>query len=252
MFDIQIDLQNWQLITSVVFVFLAAIVRGFAGFGFSALSITMLSLIVAPKETVPVIFILEIVASIHLLPGAFGHIDRKFLFPLILGVTISTPLGVTLLAHLSEEAMRLLLYPMVMVITILLLMGVKQKQSQPILPYIGGLAAGFANGAAAIGGLPVVLMMLYIGMSATTLRATLIAFFAFTDVYGLAWAGQQSLLTTQVLSLALIFVLPMVSGIAVGSLLFKRANNADFRWLALSLLLVVSGLGLIRSLMAMF
>ncbi len=252
MFDFQVDLQSWQLITSVVFVFLAAIVRGFTGFGFSALVVTMLSLIVAPKEIVPVIFILEIVASIHLLPGAIGHIDRKFLFPLILGVTISTPVGVTLLALLSDQAMRLLLYPVVMVITILLLMGVKQKQPQPVLPYIGGLAAGFANGAAAIGGLPVVLMLLYIGVSATALRATLIAFFAFTDGYGLLWAGQQSLMTAQVLSLALIYVLPMVSGIAVGSSLFKRASNADFRWLALTLLLVVSGLGLIRSLMAIF
>jgi len=251
-FDLYIDLQHWQLIAGIVFVFLASIVRGFTGFGFSALAVTTLSLITAPKEIVPVIFILEIIASLHLLPSTFGHVDKKFLFPLTLGVVICTPLGVLLLVHLSEESMRLILYPMVMIIAILLSMGGKQKRPQPALPYIGGLVSGFANGAAAIGGLPVVLLMLYVGVSATALRATLIAFFAFTDIYGLAWAGHQSLLTDQVLSLVVIFVFPMVLGIAMGSAFFKRTSNADFRWLTLSLLIAVSGLGLIRSAVTIF
>ena len=55
---------------SVVCIFLAAIVRGYSGFGFSLLSITALSLALPPAEIVPSIFMLEIAASLHLLPGS--------------------------------------------------------------------------------------------------------------------------------------------------------------------------------------
>ena len=49
-------------------VFLAAIVRGYSGFGFSLLAITSLSLIFSPAQVIPAIFMLEIAASLHMLP----------------------------------------------------------------------------------------------------------------------------------------------------------------------------------------
>ena len=50
-------------------IFLAAIVRGYSGFGFSLLTITALSLLMAPAQVIPAIFLLEIAASLHLLPS---------------------------------------------------------------------------------------------------------------------------------------------------------------------------------------
>jgi len=46
---------------AIVIIFLAAIVRGFSGFGFSLLAITALSLIYTPAEIVPSIFIVNLV-----------------------------------------------------------------------------------------------------------------------------------------------------------------------------------------------
>src|SRR5919109_1284033 len=79
---------DWQVLAlSSAAIFLAAIVRGFSGFGFSLLSITAIALILPVKQIVPSIFLLEIAASINLLPGiGRASIIFFFLFTDTLGV----------------------------------------------------------------------------------------------------------------------------------------------------------------------
>src|SRR6185312_16834223 len=64
----------WVTAYSIACVFGAAIVRGYSGFGFSLLAITALSLALPPAEIVPSIFMLEIAASLHLLPSIWRDI----------------------------------------------------------------------------------------------------------------------------------------------------------------------------------
>ena len=244
----QLTLPLWQIMLALVLIFGAAILRGFSGFGFSALTVTSLALFMDPKLVVPVIFLLEIVASIHLLPSVMRQIDRKLLLQLGIGMAICTPLGVWLLAHLPASQTRLVICLLVLAIALLLLMGIEQKKPIKGLPLATGFISGAANGAAAIGGLPVVLMMLYSGMSAIATRATLVAYFIITDIYAMLWVGHQDLLTNEVVVLGLIFLIPMASGIALDSWLFNRSSQGNFRKLALVLLLTVSSIGLMRSL----
>jgi len=247
MFDLQLSLSLWQLVPALAIIFGAAVLRGYSGFGFSSLTVTSLALFISPKLVVPAIFMLEIAASIHLLPGVFRQIDRRLLGQLLIGTAICTPIGVWLLAHLPEAHTRLMICLMVLVIALLLLTGIEQKKPQPRLPLLTGFVSGLANGAAAIGGLPVVLMMLYTKMSAVSTRATLVAFFALTDIYALLWSGHQDLLTGEVVNLGVLFLIPMVLGISLGSYLFKRSSQKSFRHLALVLLISVSVIGLARS-----
>ena len=50
-------------------IFLASFVRGFSGFGFSASSVSLLSFVMPPKEIVPIILLLEIIASFLMFPS---------------------------------------------------------------------------------------------------------------------------------------------------------------------------------------
>lgn len=243
------NLPLWQLLSAALIIFAAAILRGFSGFGFSALTVTSLALFMPPKLVVPIIFLLEIVASIHLLPGVLKQIDRRLLGQLSIGMMLFTPLGVWLLAHLPASQTRLVICLLVLAIALLLLLGIKQKTANPRLPLITGCISGAVNGAAAIGGLPVVLMMLYSGLSAVATRATLVAYFIITDLYAMAWIGHQDLLSDEVIQLSLLAIIPMTLGISLGSWLFKRSSQGNFRSLALILLLSVSSIGLLRSLL---
>ena len=67
------------------FIFLAAIVRGYSGFGFSLLAITALSLIFAPAQVIPAIFMLEIAASLHMLPSIWRDVHWRSLAVLLTG-----------------------------------------------------------------------------------------------------------------------------------------------------------------------
>ena len=94
---------------SLLIVFLAAIVRGFSGFGFSLLAISALSLIYPPQQIFPAIFLMEIAASLHLLPSVWRHVHWRSLAPLLAGAIIGTPIGVWFLSTLPAPPMQLAL-----------------------------------------------------------------------------------------------------------------------------------------------
>ena len=59
--SIDLGLIEFTFFCSVIL--FASIVRGFSGFGFSASSVSLLSFILPAKEIVPIILLLEIIAS---------------------------------------------------------------------------------------------------------------------------------------------------------------------------------------------
>ena len=91
---------------ATICVFLAAMVRGYSGFGFSLLTVTALSLVLPPAEIVPSIFMLEVAASIHLLPGIWKDIHWRSIGPLLVGCLVGTPFGVWFLANVPPRPCR--------------------------------------------------------------------------------------------------------------------------------------------------
>src|SRR5277367_6706425 len=88
-------------------IFFAAIVRGYSGFGFAMMAITSLSLLLPPVEIVPSIFLLEVAASVHLLPHVWRDIHWRALLWLFLGACLGTPFGVYALAHAPAAPLTL-------------------------------------------------------------------------------------------------------------------------------------------------
>src|SRR6185295_13717693 len=91
---------DWEVLAlSSAAIFLAAIVRGFSGFGFSLLSITAISLVMPAREIVPSIFLLEVAASLNLIPSIWREIDWRSLRWLLLGYIVALPFGVHMLKN---------------------------------------------------------------------------------------------------------------------------------------------------------
>src|SRR5882672_4242667 len=124
---------------SITCVFLAAIVRGYSGFGFSLLTVTALSLVLPPAEVVPSIFMLEIAASTHLLPGIWKDIHWRSIGPLLAGCLAGTPFGVWFLAHVPAAPLQVALGIFVLVSAVLLWRGFALKT-------MPGLGASVATG----------------------------------------------------------------------------------------------------------
>ena len=62
---------------SALAVLVAAIIRGYSGFGFSMIATTSMTLVLPPVEVIPVVLVLEILASSWLLPRVWKQIDWR-------------------------------------------------------------------------------------------------------------------------------------------------------------------------------
>ena len=105
-------LSNLQLslieIYFVIFtVFIASIIRGFNGFGFSATCISGFSFILPAIEIVPIILILEVIISIFMVPYIWNKIDWNFVLKLLFGIIIGSPIGLFLLKYLPQDITHL-------------------------------------------------------------------------------------------------------------------------------------------------
>jgi uncharacterized protein len=243
-------LQILILAYAVACIFGAAVVRGYSGFGFSLLAITSLSFFLPPSEIVPSIFIMEVAASLHLLPGAWRDIHWRALFWLTVGSLVGTPFGVYALAHAPAAPMTLALAVFVLSAAILLVRGYALKSLPgPAATFTTGAASGLFNGGFGIGGPPVILFFFSSPAGAAAGRASMIAFFLITDVTGLAWQGWSGLLSLATVWRALIFLPALAAGVWLGNRGFMKADPADFRRWVLRLLMLLAVLTGGRALM---
>ena len=225
----------------------AFIVRGLSGFGSSMIGIGALSIVLPPAQVVPAFLAVELLTSVNLLPGVWRQIDWRSLRWVIAGCALSTPFGLTLLAQLDPNPMRLLVSACLLAIALAMLSGAAQRFAPrnppgPLGAVAVGGVAGLLNGAAGIGGPPAIVFY-FATTGAAVSRASLIAFFLFTDVYALAWAGGTGLLAAtgwQLIAAALPFSL---AGIFIGQRLYLQLDEARLRRLIWALLAALGTLG---------
>ena len=226
---------------AIACVFLAAIVRGFSGFGFSLLTITSLSLVLPTSIVVPAIFMLEIAASIHMLPGVWRQVHWRSLAPLLAGCLVATPFGVWLLGNAPQAPMKVALGLFVLACVALLAKGYALRTMPGLFSSTAaGAAAGLANGAFGIGGPPVILFYFASPAGAAAGRASLIAFFMATDVIGLGFLSREGLIGWDNVKMAALFLPALLAGVWVGQRGFRNINEARFRQFVLALLALLA------------
>ena len=120
------SLSEFLLILFIVFV--ASIIRGFNGFGFSATCISGFSFILPAIQIVPIILILEVFISIFMIPYIWNKIDWNFVFKLLVGIAIGSPIGLYLLKYLSPETTHLYVCLIIIFFSILLMRGYINKK----------------------------------------------------------------------------------------------------------------------------
>jgi uncharacterized protein len=247
----------WPLLSlSLLIVFGAGIVRGFAGFGFSALCVAGLTLFASPALVVPPIFVLEVLASLTLLRGALKDADWRWLSWLMLGNALFIPLGIAVLAWVPETLLRAIIGALLLAAALLLRSGFTLALAPTRTVRLGtGLVSGFVNGVAAIGGIAVAVLLSTAQMAPAAMRATMIVLFLFTDLYALLWAGivswhapfSSSLLGEHTLLWAVWLAPAMLAGIWFGQRAFTGVSPAQFRRHVLNLLILIALISVVRA-----
>lgn len=241
------DLGAGQAAVLAIALFGAAFVRGYSGFGFSAIFIASAALVTNPLPLIPVVFSCEMLMTIFQARGIRGHVDWRRVFALLAGAAIVLPFSVWAILSLGEGTVRLSVSLIVLVMSLVLLSGWTLQRRIDAPGHMGvGMVSGLCN-SAGIGGLPVAAFMTAQPIPAATFRATMIVYLTGLDLITLPllWAGG---LVTWETALGVAIAFPLLGlGVLLGGRQFLAASPSTFRRFAVMLLLTLSVLGLTRA-----
>lgn len=222
-------------------VLVGAVVRGYTGFGASLFWVASLSLIYSPSNVVPTVLILEVLASLVLLPAVVGHVEWRGMSWMLGATIITMPLGVVLLSVLPEQPMRLVVAGAIFAATIAMAAGANLAGTPGRRTELtAGAVSGVINGCTGLGGPPAVLLYFSGDTEAKVGRATLIAYFLATDAFGSLFMGIGGLIDRPVLSHAVIFAPLALVGIYAGQRAFSVVSDRGFRKVVIVTLLLLS------------
>lgn len=233
-------------------VFLAAVLRGYTGFGFALAAVPMLALILPPVLVVPLVLCLEITAGLLILPGIWRDVDLRSVGWLASGSLFGVPLGIYGLATQSEDVMRVVIAVIVLFSAVAIARGLRLRRvpGGPATAAVGAVS-GLLTGATAMAGPPVILFYLGAGMAVHVGRASLIFYFSLVDTAAIAVAGWAGLLGRALFALILVCLPALASGQAIGARLFRSSLQRHYRAVALVVLVVISLAALAQSLPAL-
>mgnify|MGYP000007536218 CR=1 FL=1 len=230
-----------------VAVLVAAFVRGYSGFGFSALVIAASGIVANPLHFVAVVVICEAVMTLQAWSGLSRDVDWRRVGALMLGAAVGMPLGLWALTSISEDAARAVISGYVLLMCLVLLAGWTLRAEVGGVPTtVVGVVSGLAN-APGMGGLPVAAFFAAQPMAASVFRATLVAYFPILDLYSAPlyfWHGMISwdTLWASLLTLPMVFL-----GNWLGGRHFFNTDPQDFRRFAILLLAGLAGMGLLKA-----
>ncbi len=235
------DTGSVQLVLGASIVFVAFFVRGYTGFGASLIAVGLLTFIWPPARVVPVLFLLEIMASAVLLPGVWREVQWRALSWLWAGAALAMPVGLYVLANVPADIMSLSIAALIGVAATVLLLGVNMRFAPGRVATLatGGLV-GVLNGASAIGGPPAVLFFFSNVAGIVSGRASLIAFFLVLDVIAAGFATVQGLYDAALVARAFVLAPFMLAGAFAGAHAFGLADPETVRRAALVLLICVA------------
>ena len=231
----------------LIIVFIASIIRGFNGFGFSAICISGFSYILPAIEIVPIILALEVAISIFMAPYIWNKIDWKFVFKILLGILIGSPIGLYLLKHLNPQITHLFVCLLIIFFSILLMRGFSnQKINNNYGKFFTGIISGTLNGLTTLGGMPVALFLLITSIQPAVIRGSLAALFFLTDIYAFVLSFFSGIVDTTTIYrvIPLIIILPL--GVFIGDKFFVKSKEETYRKVVFYFLIIISIIGVLR------
>jgi uncharacterized membrane protein YfcA len=172
---------NWIGMAATCFV--AALLQATNGFGFAVLAVPFFLILAPPDEAIPIIIIISFAVSVFVMPRLYRSVDLGLLCRVTIGSLIALPFGLFAAAHANRAIVGLIAGMIVTGFALVLswhrwrgqTTALALRRSRDLA--VGGVA-GVATGLVGMAGPPVLIYLIMARAPMTTMRATLIAFFA--------------------------------------------------------------------------
>lgn len=222
--------------------FLASAVTGMTGFGFALILVPALTVVLSPREVVPIIYVLGTVSTIMVMLETRKWIELARIWPLVFAGVLSAPLGTYLLLILDAETLKILIGALSVLTALALMADLKLTIRNERAAGIGvGIASGLVGGSTGMAGPPVILFFSNQGKQKHVFRANITSYYFILGMSMLLSQYSGGLITRSVLSYSLWLVPSLFAGTLIGMKLARRVSEGLFRRIAL-VIVVASGL----------
>ena len=228
----------------------AALIYAVTGFGFAVLAAPLFLLFTDPAPAIQLVIIISTVLSIVVLRGLLPAIAPRLLLRLALGSLAGLPVGLFAFRYADPIVVRAAAGAMIFGFAVL--MAVSRRRSgqagqgrhwtaiamSPSRDLAAGAVSGIAGALVGQPGPPVLIYLLLAGAAASTVRATLLAFFALS--YGVTLASHAATIgipASTWLAAGILIPFAFFGGLA-GRPLGDRLGAEAFAMLAIALLAV--------------
>ncbi|MDB5649940.1 MAG: hypothetical protein JWL62_1460 [Hyphomicrobiales bacterium] len=232
--DILAQPHTWFLI---VVVSVAGIVRGFSGFGGALIFIPLASMVLGPRMTVPLFFLVDFCTA---MPYGLKSIPRASMpevMPMVVGSWIATPFGAWVLSSADPLALRWGTDILVLAMLGVLISGWRyHNEPKPSVSFGVGLVGGVLGAAAGVSGPAIIAYWLGSRSPAATVRANIMVFYALAALGTDAAYYLRGMFELQTLAYAALAVPLYGFGLVFGAKVFKGSTDKQYRQAALALI----------------
>ncbi len=239
-------ISSFDIIIGIIIVLIAFFVRATIGFGSGLISVSLLTIFLPIRITVPAVFILDFLGSIMLGAYDFKEVNWNDLSYLLPATVFGLLSGAYILKYANPQKLTIFLG---IFILMYIIYALKVKQDK--LPYVknsvgaplgflGGLIGSLYGG----GGPPIVAYLQMKHQGKRTFRATF-QIVAITDsIFRAVIYASLGLLTIKVLKFSAILIPSLLVGLFLGNKLHFIINQKTFYYLAI-IILTIAAFGLI-------
>lgn len=224
------DLSLPLILALLATAFASGLGRGFSGFGSALIFMPLASALIGAKVASPLMLIIEIIAAIGLVPGAARIANKRDVTLMAVGSLVGAPLGAWFLLYADPLTVRWLIVALIVPLLGLMMAGWRYTgRTTPPLTITVGTIAGFFGGVAQVSGPPVVMYWLRGAAAPATIRASVIVYFAVSDVILIVSYLFSGLFTLTIVALAVMLGPVFAIGIWIGARMFGFASETTFR-----------------------
>ena len=229
-----------ELILVVLTMLAAGFLRGFVGFGGAVLVIMVLSAVFGPLVAVPIAVLTGLPSTLQLLPVAVRESERRFVVPIGLASFLAAPFGTLVLVLTDPAVMKMVISVLVLGMVALLYRGWRFAGDSAVMLFGAGTVVGLIQGAAGVGGPPVVAVALSRPGTPERQRANVIGAVTALAMCSFPALWYHGLFTADVLLLSLVLFAFYGSTTWIGARYFATGGGRDnYRNAALLALAVI-------------
>ena len=211
----------------------AGIVRGFAGFGSGMIIMAVGSSVLPPVSAVIFMLMAELVGPLPNLRAAWQEGAPRDVGRLMIGATLSLPIGIFCLATMSTDAFGWVVSATVLTLLIALMTGWRYKGVlTPRLTVATGAFGGFMAGFAGVPGPPVIMLYMSSLLPISVIRANFLLYLLAIDVLMIGVFWGSGLMNWGIAALGLLAGIPNFVANWLGAKLFDPSAERIFRIVA--------------------